>query len=137
MFTKTCTLQEDAEIIRQCMKLEPDLILRHALAGQARPVDGLLAFLDVLLGGATLIMEVDDPVGVHWQVGHDKADPRERFAGMPLDFGYDPPGLVPRCRLIFHVAVEAPHMVRRSSHRTLEQMRDPSLGTRLARKRMA
>ena len=71
---KVCILQEDAEIIRQCMKLEPDLILRHALAGQARPVDGLLAFLDVLLGGATLIVEMDDPFGVHRQVGHDKAD---------------------------------------------------------------
>jgi len=33
------------------MKLKPHLVLRHALAGQARPVDRLFAFLDVLLGG--------------------------------------------------------------------------------------
>jgi hypothetical protein len=45
---KVRVLQEDAEIGRQCMKLKQHLVLRHALAGQARPVDRLLAFLDVV-----------------------------------------------------------------------------------------
>lgn len=50
----------------------------------------MLALLDVLLDSATLIVEMDDPVGVNRQVGHGKADPREPFAGMPLDLDEKP-----------------------------------------------
>lgn len=124
---KVCALQEDAEIVCQCMKLKPHLVLSHALAGQPGPVNRLLAFLDVLLDGATLIVEVDDPVRVHRQVRHDEADAGEQFAGVPLDLGNNAPGLVSRRRLILEVTVDAPHMVGRTPHRTLEQMRDPSL----------
>jgi hypothetical protein len=67
------------------MKLQPRLVLRHALAGQARPVDCLLSFLDMLFGGATLIIEADDPVRLHWHVGYNKTDTRKQLAGMPLD----------------------------------------------------
>lgn len=55
-------MQEDAEIVGQHMKLKPHLVLRDALARQARPVDRPLAFFDVLLGGATLIVEMDELV---------------------------------------------------------------------------
>jgi hypothetical protein len=48
------TLQEDAEIVGQRMKLQADLVLRHALAGETRPVDRLFAFLDALPGSVCL-----------------------------------------------------------------------------------
>ena len=67
-------LQEDPEIVGQRMKLKPHLVLRHALARQAGPVDRLLTFLDMLLRGATLIVETDNPVWFHWQIGDDEAD---------------------------------------------------------------
>ena len=77
------------------MKLQPHLVLRHTLAGQSSPINRVLAFLDVLLGGAALIVEADDPVRLHWQVGDNEADAREQFAGMPFDFGDDTARLVP------------------------------------------
>ena len=87
-------MQEDAEILGQRVKLKADLVLRHALAGQARPVDRLLAFLDVLLGCAKLIVEMDDSVRVHGQVGDYETDAGEQIAGMPLYLG-DAPVLRP------------------------------------------
>ena len=57
LFREVYTLQEDAEVIGQCVKLKPDLIVTEPLAGQAGPGDGVLAFLDVLLCGATLMVE--------------------------------------------------------------------------------
>lgn len=104
------------------MELKPDLVLRHAPAGQAHPVDLLLDFLDMLFGCATLIVEVDNPVRVHRQIGHDKADAREQLAGMPFNLGDDAAWLVPRRRLILEVTVNAPHMIGRTSDRALEQM---------------
>jgi hypothetical protein len=49
----------------------------------------------VLLRRATLIVEPDDPVWFHWQVGDNKADAGEQLAGMPFDLGNDPPWFVP------------------------------------------
>jgi hypothetical protein len=56
------------------MELQADLVLRHPIARQPCPVDRLLAFLDVLLGRSTLIVEPDDPVWFHWQVGDNGTD---------------------------------------------------------------
>lgn len=47
LFRQISTLQEDTQIVGQCVKLKADLGLRHSLAGQAGPVDIILAFLDV------------------------------------------------------------------------------------------
>ena len=77
------------------MELQADLVLRHALAGQPCPIDRLLAFFDVLLCRAALILEADDPVRLHRQVGDDKADAREQLAGMPFYLGDNPARLAP------------------------------------------
>ena len=56
---------EVAEVIGQCMQLEPDGIVVELAAGQAGPLDGVLAFLDPLLGGAALIVEREsDPISL-------------------------------------------------------------------------
>ncbi len=48
---------------KQCVKLKPDLVVAELLAREARPPDGILAFLDVLLRFASLIVEGDHPLG--------------------------------------------------------------------------
>ena len=119
---KARALQEYPEIVRQCMKLKPHLVLRHAPAGQPCPVDCLLAFLDVLLCRSALVVEANDPVWLHRQVGDDEADAGEQLARMPLDLGDNAPGLVPRRRLILEVTVKATNVFRRTTDRALEQM---------------
>jgi hypothetical protein len=108
-------LQEDTEILGQCVQLKADLVLRLALAGQPRPVDCMLAFFDALPGsvclhareGAALIVEADDPVRFHRQAGDHKSDTGKQLARMPFDFGDNPAWLVPGCRLILELAVDA------------------------------
>ena len=77
------------------MKLKPHLVPRHALAGKTRPIDHLPAFLDMLFGGAALVVEPNDPVRLHRRVGDHEADLREQVARMPFDPGGDPPWFVP------------------------------------------
>ena len=50
--------QEVAEIVGERVKLEPDGIGGEGAAGQPRPLQGVLALFDVLLGGAALIVPV-------------------------------------------------------------------------------
>lgn len=104
------------------MKVQTRLVLRNALAGQPCPIDRLFAFLDVLLCCAPLIVETHDPIWFHRQVGDNEAYAREVFTGVPLDLCNDTARLVPRCRLLFEVAIDATHMVWRTSHWAIEQM---------------
>jgi hypothetical protein len=62
------------------MELKAHFVLRHAFAGQACPIDRLLAFLEVLLCRSTLIVEPDDPVWLHRQVGDDETDAWKQVA---------------------------------------------------------
>lgn len=70
-------LQEDTQIVVQSMKLQAIFVLRHAFARQPSRVDRLLTFFDVLLCCPALVLEQGGPVWFHWQVGYNKADPRE------------------------------------------------------------
>ena len=94
-FGQISTVRKNPEIAGQCMKLKPHLVVAKPLAGQPRPVAGLLTFLDVLLGGATLVVETDDPIGVHRQVGYDKANTWKQLTRMPFHPGDHSTGLVP------------------------------------------
>lgn len=89
------TLKKDAEVVGQCVKLKPDLIVTELLAGQTGPSDGILAFFDVLLCGATLIVEAKQLFGRKGEVGDDKAEAGEQLTGMPFDLGNHPAGLAP------------------------------------------
>ncbi len=78
------------------MKLKPHLVPRHALAGKTRPIDRLPAFLDMPFGGDALVVEPNDPVRFHRQLGdHEadlwEADLREQVTPMPFDPGDNPP----------------------------------------------
>ena len=58
----------------------------------------LLAFLDPLLGRASLIIEPHYRPAGQAQVRDDKADSRKQLAGMVLDLGDDPSRLRPAPR---------------------------------------
>ena len=53
--------QECGQVVGQRMQLQPHLIIAKPLARQPCPVEGILAFLDVLLGGAALVVETHHP----------------------------------------------------------------------------
>ncbi len=57
------------------MKLEPDGVVAELAARQSGPLDGVLAFLDVLLRFAPLIVEPCHPLGGTGQVGDDDDQP--------------------------------------------------------------
>ena len=82
--------QEIAEVVGERMKLEPYRVGGERSARQSRPLDRTLAFLDPLLGRATLVVESDDPLGWTAHVRHDEANPGIKLARMPLDFGDHP-----------------------------------------------
>lgn len=89
------SLQEDVEILGQWVQLKADLVLLLALAGQSRPIDRTLAFLDMLLCCAALIVVLDNPVCLHQQAGDHKPDTGKQLARMPFDFGDNTARLVP------------------------------------------
>src|SRR5215472_6608063 len=97
------------------MKLQTHRVGGERSTGQPRPLDRTLAFLDPLLGRATLVVESDDPLGWTAHVRHDEANPGIKLARMPLDLGNNPPRLGPGSGLIAEIGMEPAHMVRRSS----------------------
>ena len=82
------------------MQLQPHFVVAELLARQPRPAKGILAFLDVLLGGAALIIEPHHPIRLHGQVGDDEADLWKQLARVPFDLGDHTARLVPGCGLI-------------------------------------
>jgi hypothetical protein len=67
------------------MELQPHRVVAEGMAGQPRPAQRQLALFDVLLGGATAVVELADPFGRPLQVGDDEADARVELALVPLD----------------------------------------------------
>ena len=60
--------QEGGQVVGQGLQLQPDLVVAELPTRQSRPVEGVFAFLDVLLGGAALVIEPHHPVWLHRQV---------------------------------------------------------------------
>ena len=88
------------------MQLQPHLIVVEPLARQPRPAESILAFLDVLLSGAALIVELHHPIRLHRKVGHDETHAGEQLARRPLDLRDHPPFTFPALRLVIEGLVE-------------------------------
>lgn len=61
------------------MQRQQRLVIADPFALQPRPAEGVFAFLDVLLGGAALVVaeqvvEAHQPVGIDRQVGNEPSD---------------------------------------------------------------
>jgi hypothetical protein len=67
------------------VELEADGVGSEGAARQAGPLDRALAFFDVLLAGAAVVVEGNDALSRPLQVGDDEADARTKLAGVPLD----------------------------------------------------
>ena len=80
------TRRQVPEVVREHAQLQPDLVRSEPVTRQARPMRGLFALLDPLLGRAALVVEAHDgPIGER-EIRHDEADAREQLAGVVLDF---------------------------------------------------
>ena len=100
---KDQTPQKIAQVIGQNKQSQPHLIRDKLLAGQSRPVQGILAFLDPLLGGAATVVKVNRALGSCAHIGYDETDSRKKFAAMPLDLGNHPASPVPTGGLIVEI----------------------------------
>ena len=119
-----------SQTVGQGVKLEPNGIVAELAARQPRPLDRILAFLDVLLRFASLIVEPCHPLGGTGQVGDDEADTGMQFAGMPFHLGYHAPLPVPASGLIAEVGIKAQYMVRRAANGSRDKMADVNGGVK-------
>ena len=69
----------------------------------------MLALLDVLPGGAALVIEPNHPVWFHRQVGDNETHTGEQLTRVPFDPGDDAALLVPGRRLIVEIHEEPLH----------------------------
>jgi hypothetical protein len=127
LFGQSQSSHEVGEIIRQRVKLQPDLVVAELAPRQTGPLDGVLAFLDPLLRRAPLIVEGDNPFSRTAQISDDEADTRVQLVGMPFDLGNDAAFLVPRSGLIAEAGMETADMVWRTANRARQQMGDALL----------
>ena len=63
LFREVYTVQENAEVVGQSVKLKPNRIVTEPLAGQAGPGNCVFAFLDMPLCGAALIVKLKQLFG--------------------------------------------------------------------------
>ena len=87
--------EEVGEVVGQGMQLQPHRVGGEAAAGQAGPDDRVLAFLDVLLRRAALIVEQRHPLRRAGHVGHNEPDAGIQLARVPFDFRHDAACLAP------------------------------------------
>ena len=73
----------------------------------ARPVKGILALLDVLLGSAAAIVKAGYLVLIYRQVGDDEAHAGQQLSRMSFDLGDDAALLVRGRSLALEVLVKA------------------------------
>ena len=125
--------QEVSETISKRVQLEPNLVVAVTLARKPRPVDGVLALLDMLLRRGPSIVELRHPRSRSRQVGDDEADAGIKLAGMPLDLGHDTSGFLPGRRLLAEGGMKDPDMVRRSPDGAGQKVRDLLLQDRVGR----
>jgi hypothetical protein len=118
---------EIAKVARQGMRLQANRIGGEGTARQPGPLDRALALFDVLLAGAAVVVEGDDPLSRSGQVGDDEAGAWVQLARMPLDLGHDPARFLPALRLIGKPGVMPAHLMRRSPDWALQEMSSPVL----------
>jgi hypothetical protein len=83
--------QKFSQIVGEGEQLQPDFIGPEFVAGQPRPGQSDLAFLDSLLGCSPLVVEIDHPLVPPPQVGHNESDARKQLIAIPFDLGHSKP----------------------------------------------
>ena len=116
--------EQIAEVVGDDPEQEADLVRAEAMAREASPVGGGLAFLDPLFGSAPLVVEADDGPVRPGQAGDDEAHAGEEFAEVMLDSGDHAARLGPRRCLIFEAPIADQRRVARSAARSSQQIPD-------------
>ena len=98
--------QEFGQVVGQRMQLQPHLDVAEPPARQPRSMEGVFAFLDVLLGGAALRVKPHHPFGLHRQVGDDDTRAGEQLTRMPCELGDHPARALPALGLILEILAE-------------------------------
>ena len=111
-----------AQVVGQNKESLPHLIRDKSLAGQPSPVQGVLAFLDPLLGHTASVVKVNHAWGLCAHIGHNETDSRIEFALMPFDLGDDPTRTVPTGGLIFEVGKPDDGLSGWTTHRPGQQV---------------
>src|SRR2546425_12482595 len=114
--------QQIAEVVGDHPEEQPDLVGSEAVAREARPMGGFLAFLDPLLGRPALVVEVDDGAIRPGQGGDNEAHPRKEFPEMMLDLGDHSSRSVPGGGLVVEAAVPDQRRVARPAAGPSEQI---------------
>ena len=73
------------DVAGRSVQLQARPVVVEPPARRQRPAEGIFPFLDVLVGGVALIVELHAPVCLHGQVGNDEAHEGEQRLRMPLD----------------------------------------------------
>ena len=76
-----------AQVVGQHAQLQSHFVGPKTMARKPRPVCGLLAFFNPLLGRAALVVEAHHRPTRQRHVRHDKTDAREQLTEMMLDLG--------------------------------------------------
>ncbi len=73
------TPQGIAQVVGQCEQLKTNLIVHEIMTWQPCPVQCILAFLNQLLGCASLVVEPHHVAGFPPKIRHNEADPWKQF----------------------------------------------------------
>ena len=115
------------------MELQPDRIVAEGAAGQPRPAQRQLAFLDVLFRGAAAVVERADSFRQPLQVGDDEPDPWVQFTLMPLDLRNNAPRPGPTLRLVAEAGEEDLWRLGWTTNGPRQQVADPLLQDTIGR----
>jgi hypothetical protein len=103
----------------------------EGMAGQSRPADCILAFLDPLLCRTAAVVELDHPPVGPAPVGHDEADAGVELTLMPLyfshrgNFSHRGTGSNPALGLVAEAGERHDGLLRRAADRPGQQVPDP------------
>ena len=111
--------QEMTQVVGDNGQEQADLIRAEPVARQARPMSGFLTFLDPLLRGPTLVVEVDDGPVRPRERRDDEAYAGKQFAEVMLDLGDHASRPIPQPRLILEAPIPDQRRMTRSAGRRI------------------
>ena len=116
--------EEIPEVVRQGQREAPHRIVSEVVAVYPRPFDRVLPFLNPLLHGPSLVVEMDNILRSHREVRNDGADTGEELPAIPLHFRDLTPGLTTSCTLVLDVVVSNNGRLRRAARGSDKELLD-------------
>ena len=115
--------QEVTQVIGHDEQPQPDLIGHELVAGQPRPVQGVLSLFYPLLRRASAVVEADYPYSWITEVGNYEAHSGKQFSLVPLHLGHHPSGYIPALGLVSEIVIRDDGLWGRPLSRPCQQVR--------------